>query len=70
MSIQIETCKTCTNPANLPFCRKDQRGKVVVGCVDACHAGHYMHPEYAAWYKRPEAKQIRANEKKRLASYK
>ena len=61
------TCPTCTNEAHAPFHRVDERGKSILGCVDAFHAEHvYPCTAYAQWYSRPQAKRIRAEWKRWL----
>lgn len=61
------TCNTCVQPVWKPFRVYDERGKVVLGCVDASHDGQLVTPsESARWHARPEAKRIRAAERRRL----
>ncbi len=55
---QTTTCNTCTNDERRPYRVYDERGKVITGCVDACHTDHLIG-ESARWHNRPEAKQIR-----------
>ena len=53
-------CPTCTRDPYSPYRVYDPHGKVVVGCVDACHAGKLVTPsESAFWHNRVEAKKIR-----------
>lgn len=62
----IRFCNTCCRPASSPFRVWDAHGKVVMGCVDACHTDKLATPsESARWHNRPEAKKLRAN----LAKY-
>lgn len=49
-----DVCPTCGKPADRPYRRKDARGHVVAGCVDAFHG----KPD--AWAKSREAGAIRA----------
>jgi hypothetical protein len=58
------TCPICTRPANSPYVRKDARGHVIEGCVDACHGKHLVIDAYSSWWHRKEAKAIRARLKK------
>ncbi len=54
------TCPTCTRSAASPYCRKDHRGKVTEGCIDACHSTALVgNEEYARWWRRPAAKALR-----------
>ena len=58
---QVVICNTCTRSDHSPYRVYDTRGKVVAGCVDACHTGRLMTPsESANWHHRPDAKRIRA----------
>ena len=38
---------------------RNERGRLVQGCVDEFHTGHVMG-EAAIWHNRPEAKKLRA----------
>ncbi len=59
-----ETCPVCTRDVRMPYYRKDARGKVIVGCVDASHGEHLLDSEYRRWWMRKEAKAIRRDLKK------
>lgn len=52
------TCNTCCRSTHAPYRRRDERGKIVEGCVDACHSEHVYGAD-AAWHNRPEARRIR-----------
>ena len=56
------TCNTCTRQAGSPYRVFGASGKVVQGCVDACHteALRGILSESAFWHFRPEAKRVRA----------
>jgi len=61
-----QTCNTCTREAHTPFHVVDAQGKTIMGCVDACHADHLVPATaYSRWFNRPEAKRIRAADRKR-----
>jgi len=61
-------CNTCCNPVDQPYRVYDERGKVLQGCVDACHTGELVTPsESSFWHNRPEAKKIRASWKRFIA---
>lgn len=54
-------CNTCGRPDHSPFRVFDDRGKIVLGCIDAAHDGRLVTPsESARWHSRPEAKKHRA----------
>ena len=58
-------CNTCTREYGSPFRVYDELGRVILGCIDACHAGHLVTPsESARWHNRPEAKKWRAGVKR------
>lgn len=64
-------CPTCTRSPHNPYRRYDNRGKVLEGCVDACHEGKLVTPsESARWHSRKEAKDIRRAELKSLQGIK
>ena len=53
-------CNTCTNSVYAPYRVYSAQGKVLEGCVDACHTDHLTTPgESARWHNRPQAKAIR-----------
>jgi hypothetical protein len=55
-----ETCNICCRRPESPWRTYDERGKVINGCVDACHSGRLVTPsESASWHARKEAKAIR-----------
>ncbi len=56
----MHLCPTCVRTAGDAHCRKDARGKVIEGCIDAFHSGHHSDPERARWFMRPEAQALRA----------
>lgn len=61
-------CNTCVRPASNPFRVYDERGRVIMGCVDECHTGHLATPsESARWHARPEAKKLRTANRRRQA---
>lgn len=61
------TCPTCTRPADQPYRQYDARGKCVAGCIDDFHTGHLITPsESSFWHNRPQAKKLRAAQKKRM----
>jgi len=47
-------CPTCGRSAHSPHRRYDARGKVVEGCIDACHKPH-IYGESLRWHMRPAA---------------
>lgn len=51
-------CPTCARPCESPYRRKDARGHIIEGCVDACHKPH-IHGESLRWHMRPEAVALR-----------
>jgi hypothetical protein len=60
-------CPTCCRPVNSPFRVFDEAGKVVMGCVDAAHEGHFPRPsESAVWHYRHEARDMRRQDLARL----
>ena len=56
-------CPTCTRPAFHPY-RRIVDGKIVEGCVDACHSAHVSPASHSGasyeWHWRPEAIALRA----------
>ena len=53
-------CPTCFRAPAAPFRVWDASGKILSGCVDACHTGHLVTPSASAsWHARPAARQIR-----------
>lgn len=59
------TCPSCGKPAAQPFRSYDQFGATVSGCVDFFHGGHLtQYSEASYWHFRPEAKKIRAAQRK------
>jgi hypothetical protein len=55
------TCNTCTRADHSPFREYDAFGKVINGCVDACHTDKLVSPsESSWWHSRKEAVKIRA----------
>lgn len=58
-------CPTCTRRLDQPSYRKDARGHVIDGCVDAAHTGH-VSGELYRWHARPVARSIRAEANKSL----
>lgn len=55
-------CNTCAKPYNKPFRIYDKNGKIVSGCVDACHTGMLVPlSDSAFWHNRPESKAVRKN---------
>lgn len=54
-----ESCPTCTRAPTRPF-RRIVDGKIVEGCVDACHTGQFTGLSSSnAWHTRPEARILR-----------
>ena len=65
--MESTTCNTCTNRIDQPYRVYDAQGKVIQGCVDACHIGQIVTPsESSRWLMRPEAKKIRIGLRKML----
>ena len=58
-------CPTCCRDHFSPHRVYDTRGKVVEGCVDACHTGQ-LYGESAFWHARPAAVSIRRETLKSL----
>jgi len=53
------TCKTCGRGLDDPY-RFYRDGKIIAGCVAACHTAHLVRPSAsAAWHDRLEARKIR-----------
>lgn len=54
------TCTTCGRSDSNPFRVTDGAGRIIAGCVDACHTGKLpgLH-ETSRWHNRPEAKKVR-----------
>lgn len=59
-------CPSCTRAKDAPFKQCDDRGHVIMGCVDAFHHDAFLMGEVNRWYRRPEAQAIRANDLKFL----
>jgi hypothetical protein len=54
------TCPLCGRAPNSPGMQaRNERGRMVQGCVDEFHTGH-VFGEAARWHNRPEAKKLRA----------
>jgi len=54
------TCPICTRSVDSPYRVYDERGRVIQGCVDACHTDHLVSvSESARWHHRKEATVIR-----------
>lgn len=57
------TCPTCTRSCSNPYRRHDAHGKVIEGCVDACHTGRLVSPsESNRWQNSKAAESIRRRE--------
>ena len=56
----MDRCPTCGRSASDAYARKDDRGHVIEGCVDAFHVGQHSDPERARWWARPAAQALRA----------
>ena len=55
-------CNTCGKDARHPWRVYDERGHVLLGCVDGAHDGQLVTPSASAtWHNRSEAKEIRRN---------
>jgi hypothetical protein len=60
-----EQCPTCTRGKYDPFRRHDERGKVIMGCIDDYHTGHLtLISESNNWHNRKDAKRWRTAAKK------
>lgn len=56
------TCPCCTQSASSPYYRKNAKGRVTEGCIDACHKDALIgNEEYARWWRRTAAKALRRN---------
>lgn len=53
-----QVCTVCFCAPSMSHYVRDERGRVVQGCVGAAHVGQF-HGEVARWINRPEAKKIR-----------
>ncbi len=55
-----ETCNICGGTKSHPYRVYDEKGKVIIGCVDIFHEGEIISPsESLFWHNRSEAKKIR-----------
>ena len=60
--METTQCLTCGCPDHSPWRAYDDRGRVILGCVDACHTDRLITPsESARWHNRIEAKAIQRN---------
>ncbi len=59
-------CPTCTQPVDRPY-RSIHGGKIVQGCIDACHRPH-IHGESLKWHMQPAAVERRKRELAHLKS--
>jgi hypothetical protein len=54
------TCRTCSQDLARPFRVYDERGKVVLGCIDPDHDEHLIPmSESLTWALRPQARKAR-----------
>lgn len=59
-------CTTCNKPAARPFRVYGPEGRVLHGCIDACHEPHLVSgTESSRWHHRPIAKAHRRAEARR-----